>query len=119
MEYDSILGTIFLWCSIAAIWLSGESGRVLVAAGLGGLVRWFNSEKRRVRDGIAAVVGGCISGIYLWPIVLWALSMDHTSHSIAMASFVAGTLGMSFVKIITAVVEAKVKKSVGHEDETT
>ena len=116
MTGNSILGTLLLWGGVAIVWLTGESGRVIFAAGLGGLTRWFSSEKRRLRDGVAAVIGGAIAGSYLWPGVLWALRMDHTPDSVAMAAFVAGTLGISFVKVLTAVVEAKAAKSMRNDD---
>lgn len=112
MSGNTIAGTILLWLGLAIAWMAGESGRILVAAGMGGLTRWLTSEKRRVRDGVFAVIGGGIAGTYLWPGVLWALRMDHSPDSIAMAAFVAGTLGMSFVKVLSAVVETKVHKSV-------
>lgn len=106
-----LLETLLLYAGIAAAWIGGESGRVLVASGAGGLSRWIFSERRRIRDGVVAVIGGAISGTYLWPIVLWALRMDHTPDAIAMAAFVAGTIGMSLTKVAGALVETKVKGS--------
>lgn len=94
-------------------WLTGESGRVVVASGLGGLVRWFAIEKRRIRTGIMSIVGGAICGFYLWPMVLrmpmlWGWdAIDKAPENIAMAGFLAGTLGVSAVKIITAIIEAR------------
>ncbi|MFE3836949.1 hypothetical protein [Pseudogemmobacter sonorensis] len=111
-----LIHNLLLWASVALVWLGGETGRVLVAAGLGGLIRWLSSARRRLRDGVFAVIGGAVSGTYLWPGVLWALRMDHTPDSIAMAAFVAGTLGMSFVKVLAAVVEARAQKSIGGGD---
>ena len=55
-----------------ALWLGGETGRVLIASGAGGLVRWFAMEKRRIRTGIMSIIGGAICGFYLWPLVLRA-----------------------------------------------
>lgn len=105
-----VFETALLYAGIAAAWIGGESGRVLVASGAGGLARWISSEKKRIRDGIVAVIGGAVSGVYLWPMVLWALRMDHTPDSIAMAAFVAGTVGMSLTKVAGALVEAKISK---------
>jgi hypothetical protein len=110
---------ITFWDNIIAFfgaicfWLTGESGRVLVASGLGGLVRWFSMEKRRIRTGVMSIVGGAICGFYLWPIILriptvWGAEIiDKAPENIAMAGFLAGTIGVSAVKIITAIVEAR------------
>lgn len=104
-----MLEQLLLYAGLAAAWIGGESGRVLVASGAGGLVRWIFSERRRIRDGVVAVVGGAISGKYLWPFVLWALRMDHTPDNIAMAAFLAGTIGMSLTKVASALVESKIR----------
>lgn len=111
-----LIDNLLIWGGVALAWVGGESGRVLVASGLGGLMRWLTSERRRVRDGILAVIGGAMAGQYLWPAVLYILRMDHTPDSIAMAAFVAGTLGMSLVKVLTATVEARAAKMAGGGD---
>lgn len=104
-----LVDAVLLYAGVAAAWLGGESGRVLVASGAGGLSRWLYSERRRIRDGLVAVAGGAISGTYLWPVVLWALRMEHTPDLIAMAAFIAGTIGMSLTKVAGALVETKVR----------
>jgi hypothetical protein len=109
-EEPTVFHTILLWAGLAFSWLGGETGRVLVASGMGGMIRWLSTEQRRMRDGIISVTGGAIVGTYLWPVVLWVLRLDENPNNIAMAAFVAGTLGMSLTKIITAMVEAKIKK---------
>ena len=121
--------TISLWDHIvallgaAAVWFGGESGRVLIASGLGGLVRWFADERRRIRTGIAAIAGGAIVGYYCWPIVLhipaiWSGSpMEKTPEAIAMAGFLAGTMGVSGVKIFVALVESRALYRKEHSDE--
>ena len=107
--------------SAAAVWFGGESGRVLIASGAGGLVRWFADERRRIRTGIAAIAGGAIVGYYCWPIVLhipavWSGSpMEKTPEAIAMAGFLAGTMGVSGVKIFVALVEARVARKPGDD----
>lgn len=99
--------------SSAVLWLTGEGGRVLVASGMGGFVRWMAIEKRRIRTGIAGVIGGMIVGYYCWPMILhaprlWgADAFDRTPESTAMAGFLAGTMGVSGVKIFLAVLEAR------------
>lgn len=110
-----ITESILLWASLIFAWVAGEGGKVYVAAGLGGAIRWLAVEKRRIRDGIIAVIGGLIVGKYMWPAVLhiptWLpfgsqQAFAETPNNIAMAAFFAGTLGMSVVKIGTAVAEA-------------
>lgn len=110
-----ITETLMVWASLIFAWVAGETGRVFVAAGLGGAIRWVVVEKRRIRDGVIAVVGGLIVGVYMWPAILQVPTwlpfgsqqpFAETPDNIAMAAFLAGTLGMSVVKIFTAVVEA-------------
>ena len=109
----TIADLIILYGGVALAWLTGEGGRVSVAAGAGGLVRWLSSERRRIRDGMIAVITGLVVGQYMWPAVLHFPSLfgrdayPETPNSIAMAAFVAGTVGMSAVKILIAVVEAR------------
>lgn len=104
---DVFISNLLLWTGAALAWFGGESGRVLVAAGLGGFIRWIYASKKRIRDGVLAVVGGAVTGTYLWPAVLWILRMDETLNNVAMAAFIAGTLGVSFTKVLTAIVEAR------------
>lgn len=96
----------------AVAWLSGEAGRIVVASGAGGLVRWLASERRRIRDGILSVVAGILVGSYLWPLVLAALGLlpgmsPESGDSQAMAGFIAGLMGISGAKIVIAVIEAR------------
>lgn len=107
---------LILWGSLALTWISGETGRVIVASGMGGLSRWLVAEKKRIRDGVLSVIGGVIVGKNMWPAVLaapdwlpeWmgASALEPTPDNIAMAAFVAGTVGMSAIKIGTALFEA-------------
>lgn len=118
--------TLTLWGGLALTWLGGESGRVMVASGAGGLIRWLSTERKRIRDGIIAIIGGGIVGQYLWPAMLGMMSLGLQSmggdalpespDNIAMAAFVSGTLGVSGVKILTAMIEARVKKPAGGTD---
>lgn len=111
----SILDTVKAAVIAAAVWFGGESGRIVVAGGAGGFARWFQSERRRIRDGILAVLGGALSATYLWPVPFHFLGMvlgalEKTSENTAMAAFLAGALGMSLVKVLSALVETKLKK---------
>lgn len=114
-----LLEHIIVFAGLAVTWITGESGRVAVAAGLGGLTRWLVTEKRRIRDGVVAVIGGFLVGQYLWPLVLHfpALfgleAIPEKPNSIAMAAFIAGTMGVSGIKILTAIIEARGKKLAG------
>ena len=105
-----------MWAGVLVAWLTGESSRVLVASGMGGMVRWLYSDKRGLRNGVVAVIGGAVAGQYLWPLILWALRMDQTPNNVAMAAFVAGTMGMSLVKVATAMAESQFTKRRGGDD---
>ena len=118
----NILGLAVNALAVGAAWVAGEGGRIAVAGGAGGLTRWLNSETRRIRDGIIAVIGGLVSATYLWPLILAVIGfpfggLAETPNNSAMAAFVAGALGMSFVKIITAMVEAKMSRAAGGQDD--
>ena len=112
----SFLDHLVAWIGAATVWFGGESGRVLIASGLGGMVRWFADEKKRIRTGIVAIFGGAIVGFYCWPLVLhipavWSGSpMERTPEAIAMAGFLAGTMGVSGVKIFVALVESRASR---------
>lgn len=107
-----IWDVIVVWLTLVLAWLTGETGRVFVASGAGGLVRWLGQEKRKLRDGVIAVIGGSVAGHFLWPFVLAVIGvatgpLAETPNNIAMAAFVAGTSGMSLVKIVTAFIEKR------------
>jgi hypothetical protein len=114
-DQSGFFETVLSLIGAAIIWIGGESGRVLIASGLGGLVRWVADEKRHIRTGLSAVIGGAIVGYYLWPLVLlipqiWGSDpVDKSPENIAMAGFLAGAMGMSSVKIIAALLEARAK----------
>lgn len=97
----------------AIAWFTGESGRILIASGLGGLVRWIADEKRRISTGVVSIIGGAIVGYYCWPLLLhvptlWSSEpIEKSPEAIAMAGFLAGTMGVSGVKILVAVIEAR------------
>lgn len=97
------------WCS-AVVLLSGGAGATLLASALGGLTRWIATDRRHLRDAAVAVAGGMLAGHYLWPMILWVLGMHETPHSTTMAAFVAGTLGMSGVRLIVALVETRARR---------
>ena len=125
-KVPGLFETVTLWGGLALTWLGGESGRVMVASGAGGLIRWLSTERKRIRDGIIAIIGGGIVGQYLWPIMLGVMSWSiqkaggdallSSPDNIAMAAFISGTLGVSGVKILTAVIEARAKKLAGDSD---
>ena len=112
---DDLLDSAKAMIAAVVIWLSGEGGRIIVAGGAGAMVRWLQGEKRRIRDGALAAAGGAVSAYYLWPIPLLLLSsfsgqLERTPEHMVMAGFLTGALGMSFVKIVTAMLEARAKK---------
>ncbi|QCP84318.1 hypothetical protein EYE35_01080 [Cereibacter sphaeroides] len=99
-----------IWISAIGAYFAGDSGRVLIASGLGGMTRWLASERIRVRDGLVAIITGAVAGRYLWPLALSMLGLEETPNNVAMAAFITGTLGISLVKIIAAVAESRAAK---------
>lgn len=106
----------------SAAWMGGESGRVLVASGLGGFARWLGDERKRIWTGIIATLGGALVGYYCWPLTLHLPALvgrdpfDRTPETIAMAGFLTGTLGISLIKIFVAVIEARADHLKGAKD---
>lgn len=114
---DKVLAVL----AAAVLWFGGESGRVIVAGGLGGLARFLQGERKRIRDGLLAVSGGALAANYLWPLpfhLMGAIAgpLDRTPENVVMAGFLAGALGMSFVKVLTAFIEARVAGKKGADD---
>lgn len=115
----TLFDTLKTAAAAALVWFGGESGRILVAGGVGGFTRWFSSEKRRIRDGVLAVAGGALTASYLWPVPLFLIGtvtgpLEKSPETIAMAAFLAGAIGMSLVKVMAAMIEARARK--GGED---
>lgn len=116
----TVFDTLKTAAAAAVVWFGGESGRIIVAGGVGGLARWFQSEKRRIRDGMLAVCGGAMVASFLWPAPLHIIgtitgALEKSPENIAMSAFLAGTLGMSLVKVLMAMVEARSPKK-GQDD---
>lgn len=111
-------GAMLAASSAAGAWLLGETGKIVLAGGLGGLTRWLTTERqlRRLRDGFGAAIGGGITGIYLWPLGLHAPRMfggeafADTPSNAAMSAYVLGAMGTSAVKMITAYLEHRASK---------
>lgn len=113
------MSEVTFWDSMVAItaaggaWLAGESGRIVVASGFGGLVRWFGEEKRTIRNGVISWVSGAATGYYTWPVLMKLpvlfghAEIPRDPENIAMAGFLMGALGISAVKIFVAIVEKK------------
>lgn len=116
---SSFLNLLLSGGATAIAWIAGESGRVVVASGAGGMANWLNRRPHRIRDGVVAVTGGLLCGTYGWPAVFWISQfvphggMAETPNNIALAAFCSGAIGMSVVKIITAVVETKLAGAAG------
>lgn len=96
-----------------ATWLTGEVGRVLLAGASGGLVRWLVQEKRRLRDGVIAVVAGAPSAFYLGPAVpglmeLAGVNVANDPNMTQTFGFLAGLGGMSLAKALIGLIESRV-----------
>jgi len=109
--------TAAIFASVS-IWLTGETGRVIAAGGAGGILRWVQGEKRRLRDGVLAAGTGALCAMYLWPAVFsvmgWAFgALEPSTANVGMAAFLAGASGMSLVKVLTAAIETAAKRGGG------
>lgn len=102
-------------------WLTGETGRILIAGGLGGLTRWFFEARLRLLDGIVFVGSGMIGAVYVGPAALYLASHFYPMVS-AMPSaqstfgYLAGLFGMSVGKIVFAVLAARGRTLVKEHD---
>lgn len=113
MEHQSLtwFDSLMFWGTIIAAWLLGEGGRVVIAGAAGGLMRWIMEEKRRLRDGIVAVITGAIFAKYGTPIGLalldnWFGPLNSANDQIRdSAAFAMGIGGMTFGKLIMAMFE--------------
>lgn len=116
------IDTLLLWLGGAILWVGGESGRTFVAGGAGGLMRWLFDERRRLRDGVIAVGSGAICAHYLGAVVLAIIEVPmprliERGDANMTAGFLAGLVGMSLAKILTAVVEERARRMRGDDDD--
>lgn len=124
MQDQSLLQQALGLLGAAVAWITGETGRIYVAAGMGGLARWLAQEKRRLTDGVISVWGGLIVGSYLWPIVLYLPTLlpfglqpiPETPNNVAMAACIMGGIGISFFKISLAYLHIRLNRAKGGED---
>ena len=91
-------------------WLVGETGRAVVAGGFGGAMRWLSQERRRVREGVIAVISGALAAVYLAPVMMAMMRVLHLDlgdgpRAWSAAAFLTGLAGMSLAKIVVAMVE--------------
>ena len=92
-------------------WIIGDSGKIFLAAGAGGLVRWFTTETKSLKEGVFSVIGAYFIGGFLWPLTLQAPTffgypaIEVTADNIYAAAFVTGTVGISLTKFGIAFVE--------------
>ncbi len=120
-QFDFFQQVLFAASMIFA-WLTGETGRIMIAGGAGGALRWLSSERRNMRDGLIAVIGGSVVAYYFWPLVLGLLvkyvGIDPaTSGAEAMAGCLAGIFGVSGIRIGVAIVEARADRIARGKDE--
>ena len=116
----SLWETALLYGGMALMWLGGEVGRTTVAGAAGGVVRTLVQDKRRYRDGAAAVAVGAICAQYLSPLAVRAVEMIvgeiGTGRDVTdMAAFAVGLGGMSTAKIIIAFIDTKAEKLLADE----
>ncbi len=116
MNEMTVWDHLITFLTAALAWLAGESGRVLIASGLGGLVRWIGDEKKSIRTGMLSWIGGGVTGYYMWPLLLKAPAgfgfseFAREPENIAMAGFLMGAIGVSGVKITVALIEKRARR---------
>jgi len=115
LDKSDLYQQFLLFFSILLTWFTGETGRIMVAGGAGGALRWLSNEKRNIRDGVFAVAGGSIIAYYFWPLVMGILvkyvGIDSGTNGVeAMSGCIAGIFGASGIRILVAVVEARAAK---------
>ena len=112
---------VILSSTMGFTWLWGEVGRAWVIGGFGGLVRWYGEEQRTMRAAMGAWAGGAVCGVYLTPLVMWAVGYAHASDEIehqriyAAFVFVTGAIGISLLKILIAGIKTKTKQWGGND----
>lgn len=105
----------------AVAWLSGEIGRVVIAGAAGGMFRWLGQEKRHLRDGVLAVLTGVLAALYLPPLLVaflavWGVDISLEGQGAQSIGFLAGMIGMSFAKWVTAFVEYRMHRALSGDN---
>lgn len=116
---DSFWGTLLIYASAVLIWFGGEAGRAYVAGAAGGLMRWWMTDKRRLKDGIPSAITGAIFARYLSPLVLSGMGKMFGplgEGAQDAATFATGLMGMSMAKIILAGLEKRAAAIGGSND---
>lgn len=95
-------------------WLTGETGRVMLAGGAGGMARWLFEPRLRLVDGLVFVISGLIGAAYVAPAALYfaahywpmiaGMPSAHTT-----TGFLIGAFGVGLGKIVVAVIAARGK----------
>lgn len=102
-----------LYAAMIMAWVTGEAGKAGLAGAAGGLVRWFMSETRRLREGVISVISGALMSHYATPLMLAILERwigEMKGEAGYTAAFCSGLVGMSLAKLVIAYIEAKGRK---------
>lgn len=115
MTDPTIFDKLLIGVSGTVTWLATEAGRAVIAGAAGGLYRWMMSERRRLRDGVVAVMSGALSASYLGPVVLAllrkaGLTLTDGPDLYLTAGFLSGLAGMSLAKLAVAIMEAQARR---------
>lgn len=119
-DFAGQLAAVF---TVTVTWLGSQSAASWVAGGAGGLVRWGITGKKAVSfwkwvgSGFMQVFGGAITAHFGWPIALVTLEKftgdlgdpGVDPQSVATASFLAGALGISAMRVLWAFIETRGK----------
>lgn len=91
--------------------VSTETGKLVLAGALGGLVRWM-TLRNNWREGISSVVVGAICALYLGPLIAPLLepvigAIAPNGDTKGFASFVAGLGGISISGILIDIINSR------------
>lgn len=110
---DTVFEAVLLHGAMIGAWVLGEGGKAAMAGAAGGVVRWLSSERRKVSEGVIAVVTGAMMAHYGTPLMLALIegwTGELKGEAMPAAAFFAGLVGMSLGKLVIAFMDNHARK---------